>query len=207
MSEPSDSSKPAPMLETPLSREELLRFSTGGMRELGTQALATAIAGVVEKVLPLVSRPPGAIGEMDFIMACTRCGACSDACPPHAIKVLDESAGLAAGTPFLDVNTKPCVVCLDPRCMTACPTGALQVIPMRETSMGLATLEKDTCIAWLGGNCARCFNACPLRDDAIVRDDASRPFIDPRACIGCGLCVTVCPTSPKSIRVELERKW
>jgi MauM/NapG family ferredoxin protein len=193
--------------KTPISRGDLLRLGGSEVREAAARALGAAVAEVGGRLIPQVSRPPGAVGEIEFLLACTRCGACGDACPPHAIKVLDDSAGLAAGTPFLDVNRKPCVVCTRPHCMHACPTGALKVIPMRDVVMGTAVLDRDTCIAWLGGNCQRCFTACPIRDDVVVLDEQNRPYIDPRTCIGCGLCRAACPTSPRSITIEVEPIW
>ena len=68
-------------------------------------------------------RPPGALPEVGFLTACTRCGACGDACPPHAIQFAAASAGLAAGTPFYDPKLQPCIACPDMPCVKACPTG------------------------------------------------------------------------------------
>src|SRR4051794_30767256 len=38
-------------------------------------------------------RPPGALPEMGFLAACTRCGACTEACPPHAIVSVSTQGG------------------------------------------------------------------------------------------------------------------
>ena len=45
-------------------------------------------------------RPPGALDEVPFIAACTRCGDCFDVCPVKAIVKAPSGAGLAAGTPL-----------------------------------------------------------------------------------------------------------
>lgn len=47
-------------------------------------------------------RPPGAIDEAAFLLACTRCGDCAKACPTGVIKFLDASSGAAVGTPYID---------------------------------------------------------------------------------------------------------
>src|SRR5687768_8427901 len=58
-------------------------------------------------------RPPGALPEVGFLAACTRCGECVRACPPHAIVTASADGGLAAGTPHLELDHEPCIGCLD----------------------------------------------------------------------------------------------
>src|SRR5207244_8071835 len=58
-------------------------------------------------------RPPGALTEIGFLAACTRCGACIDVCPAHAIRSAPAGAGLAAGTPILEPSIQACIVCQD----------------------------------------------------------------------------------------------
>ena len=72
-------------------------------------------------------RPPGALPEVAFLAACTRCGECVSACPPRVIFVAPTSAGLAAGTPYLDVVRSPCIACPDMPCARSCPTEALTI--------------------------------------------------------------------------------
>src|SRR6185295_4881369 len=61
-------------------------------------------------------RPPGALPEMGFLTACTRCGACAPVCPVQAIKTVTPDGGLAAGTPYLEPEQQPCIACADMPC-------------------------------------------------------------------------------------------
>ena len=72
-------------------------------------------------------RPPGALPEMAFLAACTRCGDCGKACPVQAIVKAPPEAALAAGTPYIDPLMQACIACPDMPCAVACPTDALTV--------------------------------------------------------------------------------
>lgn len=191
-----------------VDRRALLRFGLNRVKSGGAWAAGIALEQMADRLTPRVQRPPGALPEMEFLLACTRCGACVQACPAHAIRNLDDRAGLAAGTPYLDANhIRPCVVCKEPPCMPACPTGALRLVDMRDAVMGTAVIERETCLAWTGESfhgqpCSRCVRACPYPGDAILTDESGRPFVDPRHCIGCGLCRAACPTDPRSVEIE-----
>ena len=187
----------------PMSRKDVLRMGLSKFKEAGAFAAGWTIESYASRFIPRVQRPPGALAEIDFLLACTRCDECRKVCPVGAIMKLDDQAGMAAGTPFLEVNRyRACVVCEDAPCMAACPTGALQEIPMSEAVMGTATIDRDTCRAWIGATCDRCIQACPYPDDAILADEDGRVYVDPRSCIGCGRCVKACPTRPRSVKVD-----
>ncbi len=189
--------------DTSLNKRDLLRFGARRVQQGAAYAAAFAAEQMADRFTPRVQRPPGALAELDFLLACTRCGDCVDACPPGAIRILDHRAGAAASTPYLDVNRwRPCVVCDDPPCITACADGALVPIAMADAVMGTANIDRQTCRAWNGRACRACVDACPYPGDAILRDEEGRVFIDPRHCIGCGRCRPACPTNPRSITVD-----
>ena len=74
------------------------RYSKRGFLGLGVRRAKEAAAVGAEFALerfadrftPRVQRPPGAIAELEFLIACTRCGECVRACPVGAILTLDE---------------------------------------------------------------------------------------------------------------------
>lgn len=186
-----------------VSKRALLAQGFDRVRRSGAYVAGHALDRFVDRFTPRVQRPPGAIGEMEFLLACTRCGECSRACPVNAILVLGERAGVSAGTPYLDVNEhRPCTACHDTPCIPVCPTGALLPIDIRHAVLGTAVIDRDTCLGWNEQTCTRCADACPVSAEAVLVVPDGRVFIDPRACIGCGLCRAACPTRPKSVEIE-----
>ena len=149
-------------------------------------------------------RPPGAISEPAFLAACTRCGYCLEACPVDAIISAPPSAGLAAATPIIEPLVQPCIACEGMFCATVCPTGAL--VPPQDgwASEVLGTLALDTnrCIAFQGIECGVCARVCPVGAAALDLDDRGRPVVG-GACVGCGICVRACVTTPSSFSLAL----
>lgn len=153
-------------------------------------------------------RPPGAAPEVEFLAACTRCGKCTEVCPPHAIFPASPRSGLAAGTPVIDPALQPCVACDDMPCAAACPTDAL-ILPERRWegyAIGRLELVPETCIAFQGVACGACANACPIGERAIALDDGGRPVIKAEGCVGCGVCVRACVTSPSSLKLHHKER-
>ena len=149
---------------------------------------------------PVILRPPGAIPEPDFLSKCERCQACVEACPADAIRPM-EVEGPRNKTPGIVASDQPCVVCTDLNCMTACPSGALQIVPREEIDMGTAVVSDDLCVRSKGDACRICVEVCPRGEMAICVDE--RDLIAIRdGCVGCGVCENVCPTSPKAVRID-----
>lgn len=145
-------------------------------------------------------RPPGALPEVGFLAACTRCGACADVCPSSAILTVRPEGGLAAGTPYLDPSLQPCTVCPDMPCAVACPTAALSVPVSGWAGYRLGHLElvAERCVTFQGTPCTACADACPVGESALAIDAAGHPVIRREGCVGCGICVRACITSPSS---------
>jgi ferredoxin len=67
--------------------------------------------------------------------------------------------------------------------------------PPGEIDMGIAEIDQTACYPWVDrGICGACVTICPLGDRAIGFDFANvyRPVVK-QGCVGCGLCVEVCP--------------
>jgi ferredoxin len=167
-------------------------------------------------------RPPGALGEDDFLAACIRCYRCQDACAPGAIQFYTETDGGDAHTPYVDPARAGCTLCN--MCGPACPTGALVPFEDRaDVNMGSVELRADLCLSYkakhvrheqellmqLGrrpteseasaerrGPCGECYMFCPLRNRAIklLAGAFLAPIVFTEHCVGCGMCEEICRT-------------
>jgi MauM/NapG family ferredoxin protein len=173
------------------------QFFQDAVGEWVDQAVAHAEKRVVAK---RYLRPPGALPEVAFLAACTRCGDCIDVCPPHAIVKVMADGGLAAGTPFIDPARQPCTVCPDMPCAAACPTEALTPPAdlWNDYQIGVLEFLPDRCITFRGMNCNVCALACPVGERALVMDETGHPVLRAEGCVGCGTCLNACVSTPKS---------
>ncbi|HHT9121079.1 MAG TPA: 4Fe-4S dicluster domain-containing protein, partial [Candidatus Hypogeohydataceae bacterium YC41] len=138
-------------------------------------------------------RPPGAVEELAFVTLCTRCDECIKVCPHMAIRGAGPDMGLALGSPVIIPREKPCYLCEDFPCIKACKESAL-IMPAKkeEVRMGLATIDKEKCIAGGFINCQSCVIACPII--GAVEMVEGKPVIHEELCTGCGLCENTCLT-------------
>ena len=169
-------------------------------------------------------RPPYAINELEFILACTRCGDCIAACPHEVIFSLSARLGVKfAGTPALDLLNKGCHLCEDWPCVTACTPNALikpepaisetdknateingetekeDLLLCAPPKLARASINEQTCLPYSGPECGACIGICPIPGALTL--DMCKPVIDQSLCNGCGLCRESCIADPKAINI------
>ncbi len=145
---------------------------------------------------------PGALADADeFARACIGCGLCSEVCPPHCIRFHERDGGKRVNLPFINPEKKACTLC--GKCMEVCPTNALSVTARDKVIMGIAQIDRTACYPWVDhGICGACVSACPIGEKAITFKlwNQYRPVVH-KGCVGCGLCVEVCPHPSLPIRI------
>ncbi|WP_077215355.1 4Fe-4S dicluster domain-containing protein [Bacillus dakarensis] len=149
-------------------------------------------------------RPPGAYSELDFLTSCSRCGLCKEHCPENMIKLFSFSDGAQLlNTPYINPNESHCTFCNE--CINVCPTGALNHAGL--TPIGLAIINKNTCLTFKEVMCDYCVYSCPVQGAITLVN--GKPEINKNFCNGCGACVTNCISDEKGIyistKVQLER--
>ena len=206
------------------SRKEALKtmFKGAGYLALGGMVWGGYVDDI--KGAELVLRPPGAIEEDKFLKACIKCGLCVEACPYDTLKLSTPADKKVTGTPYFEAREIPCYMCTDIPCVPVCPTEALdeksllsmaedntQKLDVNKSRMGLAVVNKESCIAFWGIQCDACYRACPLLDEAITIEYEQnertgkhaflKPVVNGEICTGCGICEHACVTEIPAIKV------
>jgi len=200
-------------------------------RKAGIAAVAGLVwAGFLERgrAYPAVLRPPGAADEGRFLAACTKCGLCVSVCPYRALVLAAPGEHAPVGTPYFVMREAPCRMCRDIPCAAVCPTGALdadlvsdigeagrKTLNINKARIGLAVIDRETCIAYWGIQCDACYRSCPVIDKAITVELAKNdrtgkhailgPVVHSDHCTGCGMCERACVTKKASIFILPRR--
>lgn len=195
-----------------LDRRELFRRGLGKAVDM---AVTEAEQRVNERARHWI-RPPYALDELDFLIKCTRCSDCIDACPHAALFPLSARLGIqVVATPAMDLLNNACRLCSDWPCVAACPTGALKR-PEPEASdvedgqnetaklplprLAVASIDPTNCLPYKGPECGACAHSCPV-PNALVWD-GPKPRIDAEFCVGCALCREACIVEPKAVSIR-----
>jgi len=194
--------------EIPLSRRGFLAGAVGG---------GAAAAGIRKvcgaKLCPHPVRPPGSVPEGRFLQLCIRCGECINACPSRVLQPMGFQQGLEGlWTPRAAADWSGCEPSCN-LCGNVCPTGAIRALLLEEkraARMGLAVINKETCLPHAGkGECQFCADQCSsagyqalefervgveFSDEGYPVEDSGllAPLVRPDRCVGCGLCQTRC---------------
>jgi ferredoxin len=153
-------------------------------------------------------RPPtAALDDAAFRSACIGCGMCGTVCENGCIRYFaTDEPTWGALTPYIDVRRRACTLCM--RCTQICPTKALTPVVknteqiMARVDMGVAVVDPDRCISYLGRVCGYCHDACPLPNKAIKLVPPAKPVVLVDGCVGCGRCVELCPQTPTAIDIS-----
>ncbi|WP_135075337.1 ferredoxin-type protein NapG [Terasakiella sp. SH-1] len=203
-----------------VSRRDFLGDAAKGACGVGlfSLALGTVVREAEGKLPADAIRPPGAIGEGDFMSACVRCGLCVRDCPYDTLSLADLGSSVVSGTPYFVARDIPCEMCEDIPCVEACPTGALDksLTNIDDAKMGVAVLVgHETCLNYQGLRCDVCYRVCPLIDEAITLERSANertgkhavfiPTVHSDKCTGCGKCEKACVLEETAIRVLPER--
>jgi len=182
-------------------------------REFFRRSIKKATNSIVKEVDSRISkkashwiRPPYAIAELDFLLACTRCGDCITACPPAIIFPLPARLGAdVVNTPALDLVNKGCRLCSDWPCVQACTVAALKIPDHTENDdvvlprLARARIDEMHCLPYSGPECGVCVDICPVNGAMSLVNE--KPVIHAKICTGCGLCREHCVVDPKAILI------
>ncbi|MFH0778556.1 MAG: 4Fe-4S binding protein [Candidatus Eisenbacteria bacterium] len=192
-----------------LSRRRFLWSAGAGL----VAAPLLQVTPSLKKPDPRLIRPPGALGEREFLERCVKCGECMKVCLTNGLQPTFLQAGLEGiWSPVLVPKVGYCEYSCT-LCGQVCPTGAIKKLPVaekRKTVIGLAFVDKNRCLPYaFGVNCVVCEEHCPTPRKAIVFQSTEVPGNDgkpalvrvpvvvPELCIGCGICEYKCPVSDK----------
>jgi len=162
---------------------------------------------------PGLIRPPGSLGEKEFLKRCVKCGECMKVCTTNGLQpTLLEAGAEGIWSPMLVPRIGYCEYRCT-LCGQVCPTGAIKKLSLEEKAkvkLGLAMIDKSRCLPWAHAvPCIMCEEVCPTPKKAIwfertqVRDrkgkvlTVQQPRVDLEICIGCGICETRCPVLGK----------
>ena len=127
-------------------------------------------------------RPPGSLGEPEFLKRCIKCGQCMRVCPSNVIQPAGLQTGVEAlWTPTLNntIGSSGCQLNCT-ACGSICPTAAIRPITLDEKlgrkkfadtgpiKLGTAFVDRSRCLPWaMGKPCIVCQENCPLSPKAI----------------------------------------
>lgn len=187
-----------------MDRREFFRQGAGKLSGAALEEMESRVAARAKRWI----RPPFALPELDFLLACTRCQLCIDACPFHVIFPLSPRLGIqVAGTPALDLLHKGCHMCADWPCVRVCEPAAL-VLPEPdgpEEQSGLpklarAVINSSACLPFQGPECGACAGSCPVPETLTWK--GARPVINQQTCTGCAMCRETCIVEDKAINIQ-----
>ena len=145
-------------------------------------------------------RPPWSVEEYLFVELCRNCNACVEACPETIIQFDSRKQ------PFLNFHSGECTFCAD--CVTVCDTGALHKTHPDAQPWDTSVSLKQGCLSEQNTLCRSCGEVCQYDALHFPRNMTAitKPEIDTEQCIGCGACVSICPTEALDVQYHYSNK-
>ncbi len=185
-----------------------------GLRKAATSAVDAAQTRLQQRAAHYI-RPPFALDELDFLLKCTRCHDCCEACPHDLIFPLPARLGVeVVATPALDLANGACQLCDGWPCVAACEVKALQLPQLDRQTASLPQPKAEASES--GGEPPALSTVAGSRapqpsepDSARVLPMLARAAIDPEHCLPfrgpeCGACASSCPV-PGALEFEMTR--
>jgi ferredoxin-type protein NapG len=190
-------------IDTAMKRRDFFRLGVRKAAEVAAQVVQARVSSPAENWI----RPPFAASEAEFLVNCTRCDKCIEACPYDVLFALPQDLGhRVAGTPAMDLLKRGCHMCIDWPCVSACEPDALR-LPNRDdggppapAKFALVRIDTKTCLPYSGPECGACADSCPV-PGALRWEGGLKPVIDEETCTGCALCRQACILDPKAIKI------
>ena len=200
--------------ENPVPFSLSRRVFAGSLAGGALLPLFSGVRAIAKVSDPGLIRPPGALGEKDFLGRCVRCGECMKVCIGNALQPTFLEAGIEGMfTPKLVSRVGYCEFNCT-LCGQVCPTGAIRRLSLAEkhkAKIGHAFFDKNHCLPFAKGiPCIVCEEHCPTSDKAIKFKEATvvndqgitvtvrQPYVVDSLCSGCGICENKCPIPGKS---------
>jgi ferredoxin-type protein NapG len=191
--------------EAPIKRRELLKLGARKAVRIASHLAAGKAAWTAAGWI----RPPYARPELEFLLACTRCDKCIEACPYDVLFRLPAKLGRQVdGTPAMDLLNRGCHLCEDWPCVEACEPQALKRPDADSKPDGAplvrlarARINVEICLPYLGPECGACAHSCPV-PGALEWEGGLRPVINAEKCTGCALCREACILDPKAVEIS-----
>lgn len=177
------------------------------VESLSEKTASAQLHGGLAEILPKTDpqrsvrlTPPGSVSPKQFYQRCTGCNLCVSNCPNGVLRTSTDLEHLLQ--PYMSYADGYCRPECN-TCSTLCPAGAILPLEKFEKlniSIGIASVDYDSCLASGGvcsGNCAR---HCPVGAIRMVEntDGVHIPVVNEERCIGCGACENLCPVRPLS---------
>ncbi|UCG46943.1 MAG: 4Fe-4S binding protein [Phycisphaerales bacterium] len=166
-----------------VSRRGFVLSLAGGVFAAPSLRLASRLGGNRGHT---IIRPPGALGEGEFLKRCVKCGKCMRICPTNVIQPGGIEGGLEnIWTPVLNnrIGSSGCQLNCT-ACGQVCPTSAVRPITLDEKlgrgafaddgpiRIGTAFLDKNRCLPWaMDKPCIVCEENCPVSPKAIYTQE------------------------------------